>query len=193
MNRDYLSIRVVDADPISNVNFMVSYPGFRLATHTHSFYHINRIMEGAVTVETDGGPYEVEAGSIMVLPPNLPHSLYSEGGYKQIGIDVECVNDTRGICSELDMLCGEFLVRKLPMPAYTAYESMERMRKLLGNPAKGNIMRALNIAESQILDLLELLRNEGNDEFFVQFTERILKSSPLSRVLLLHISILPLH
>lgn len=175
---DYLSIRVVNADPISNVNFMVSHAGFQMAAHTHAFYHINRIMEGSVTVGIDGGTYDVEAGCTMVLPPNRTHSLYSKEGYKQIGIDVECVDDSRGICSEINTLCGGFLVKRIPMTAYTANDSMERMRTILNNPTKGNIMRALNIAESQILDLLELLRNESGDHFFEQFTAMMSEYTP---------------
>ena len=169
-SRNYLSIRVTNADPISNVNFMVSHAGFQMASHTHAFYHVNCIMEGSLTIGIDGKFYDVDAGCTVVLPPNRPHALYSNEGYKQIGIDVECVNDSRSICSEIDTLCGGFLVKKIPMTAYTAHESMERMRTILNNPTKGNIMRALNIAESQILDLLELLRNESLDQFFDQFT-----------------------
>lgn len=175
---EYLSIRMANADPITNINFMVNEAGFQMKEHTHTFYHINRIMEGSVTIDIDGRSYDIGAGCTVVLPPNRPHSLHSDEGYKQIGIDMECVNDSRGICSEVDALCGGFLFKKIPMTTYDAQESMTRMRTILNNPTKGNIMRALNIAESQILDLLELLRNESDDHFFGQFTAMLSEYEP---------------
>ncbi len=175
---EYLSVRVVNADPISNVNYMANNAGFQMDAHAHPFYHINRIMEGTVTIEIGGKIFKADAGCTVVLPPEQPHFLYSTEGYKQIGIDVECVDDSRGIYSEIDALCNGFLIKKIPMMVYTANEIMERMRAILKNPTKGNIMRALNIAEGQILDLLEVLRKENDDNFQEQFTEMLSKYVP---------------
>ena len=176
--REYLSVRIVNADPISNVNYMVSEAGFQMEAHSHVFYHINRIMEGSVRIEIEGKSYDIDAGCTVVLPSNRPHSLYSAEGYKQIGVDVICVDDSRGICSELEVLCGGFLVKKIPMTVYSAQESMQRICTILSNPTKGNIMRALNIAEAQILDFLELVRSESGDHFFDQFTAMLSKHTP---------------
>lgn len=178
MSCEYISITVQNPDPISHVNLMISPPGFQMKQHWHAFYHINRIMEGSVTIEIDGGSYEIEAGCVVVLPPNLPHTLYSIGGYKQIGIDVECINDSRGILSEIESLCSGFVVEKLSLTDYAAQESMDRMRHILSNPTKGNIMRSLNIAESQILDLLEAIRNERVDSFSDQFNAMLSQHKP---------------
>ncbi len=175
---EYLPIRVTNADPISNVNYMANNAGFHMSAHAHPFYHINRIMEGAVTVEIDGRLYTADAGCTVVLPPERPHALYSADGYKQIGVDVECVDDSRGICSEIRTLCDGFLIKKLPMTVYAAQESMSRMRGILKNPTKGSIMRALNIAEAQILDLLDVLRKEDDDRFQEQFTEMLSEHVP---------------
>lgn len=106
---EYLSIRMANADPITNIHLMVNEAGFQMKEHPHTFYHINRIVEGSVTIGIDGRSYDIGVGCTVVLPPNRPHSLCSDEGYKQIGIDVECVNNSRGICSEVDALCGGFL------------------------------------------------------------------------------------
>ena len=171
-------MRIAKADPISNVNYMSNPPGFRMEAHTHAFYHINRIMEGSVTIGVEGRLYEVDAGCTVVLPPHRPHSLYSEGGYRQIGIDVECIGDSRGICSEIEALCGGFLWKRIPVAAYTARESLEQMRAMLSHPTKGNSMRALNIAEAHILDLLDVLRSEGDNRFPEQFTAMLSLHEP---------------
>lgn len=157
---------------------MISHPGFKMEQHSHAFYHINRIMEGSVTIVIDGRAHEIEAGCTVVLPPNLPHTLYSRGGYKQIGIDVECVNDSRGILSELESLCNSFTLKKIPLTDYSAREAMDRMKDILSNPTKGNIMRSLNIAESQILDLLEAIRNERGDSFSDRFNAMLSQHKP---------------
>ena len=175
---EYLCIRVDDPLPISNVNLMSRTAGFRMDAHSHPFYHINRILDGSVTVEIGGEKRLLEVGHTVVLPPNIPHALYSENGYAQIGIDVECIDDSRGIYSEISGLCIGFLVKKIPLPSYVARESIARMRSVLSNPTKGNVMRAINIAESQILDLFESLRYENCDSFLESFAAMLSKYKP---------------
>lgn len=175
---EYFSVRPDLPDPISNINVMTVEPMFEKAAHSHSYYHINRIMSGSLTVETDEGCYKVDAGCTMVLPPNHPHALKSAGGYTQIGVDVECLPDSRGIFSEIQLIQGDFLMKRIPMTSYVAQESVDRMLHLICNPTKGNIMRALHLAEGQILDLLEALRHEADDGFLEQFTSMLSQYEP---------------
>lgn len=177
-NMEYLSVKVGAPDPISNVNLMITQADFRMEAHTHSFYHINHILEGSVTFEVDGKHYEVEAGCMIAVPPGCSHAIYSRNGYKQIGIDVRCVKDSRGLCDEVAALCNAFCVQQLPITVYEARESMERMRFILSKPTKGNIVRALNIAEEKILELLEVLREKNSDRFLEQFTAMLSQHQP---------------
>ncbi|MBQ9785668.1 MAG: AraC family transcriptional regulator [Clostridia bacterium] len=181
--RDYLSVRLNDPSPISNINLMTVYPDFNLSTHAHPFYHINRILEGSVTVLVDGREHTLDAGCIFVLPPRLSHALYSERGYMQIGVDVECVADARGLFEELEAICPGFAVKRLPISPHVARERAEQMRALLSNQTKGNTMRALNLAEGQVLDLLEALRREGDDGFAERFAAMVAEHDPWSLTL----------
>jgi len=187
---EYLSVRIERPDPFSNINLMITPPGFYMTAHTHPFYHINRILTGSVCVELDGKFYDLGVGCTFVLPPNRSHTLRSAEGYAQIGVDVECVDDSRGIGSEIDAICGGFAFKKIPISSYEATERIAYMRSLLSTPTKGNRMRAVNLAECQVLDLLEALRNENSDDFVEQFTMMIsqydpwqLKLSDISRIL----------
>ena len=175
---EYLSIRIKTPDPISKVNLMITGAGFKMEAHTHSFYHVNRIMDGSVTLGIDGKNYELDAGYIMILPPGRPHSLYSHSGYKQIGVDVECICDSRGFFSEIESITGGFCAKKLPLTAYAASEEIAQMRSILTNPTRGNIMRAVNTAERQIIDLLESLREESSNSFVEQFSVMLSEHKP---------------
>lgn len=178
MDRKYLSLTVERADPFSNVNLMEAAPRFQMAAHAHPFYHINRILAGSLTVEIDGATYELDAGCTFVLPPHRPHALYSESGYTQIGIDVECVDDSRGIRTEIDAICGGFTSKRFPVSAHDANTCIEQMRRLLSNPTKGNRMRAIHLAECQVLDLLDALRDENSDGFPERFAEMVAQYEP---------------
>ncbi len=70
---------------------------YRLPAHIHSFFHFNLVLSGSVEVTTDAGTVTVSAGECFVMPPMVRHSLYSENGYRQIGVDLQKASDEYGI------------------------------------------------------------------------------------------------
>lgn len=70
------------------IHVMSQKEGFSLPPHSHCFYHINFVLWGSVEIRVANQSFLARAGSVFVLPPNIPHSLYSPLGYGQIGLDV---------------------------------------------------------------------------------------------------------
>lgn len=171
MEVKYLSATIENPDPVSKINLMEAPKGFKMERHAHAFFHVNLILRGTAHVKTDSGTHACGAGCIFVLPPECEHSICSEEGYTQIGVDVEQVSDLRGISEELVQMCGGFTFKKLHISEYDASEKMAQMEKLLSAPTKGNIMRAIHIADGQVLDFIEAERNENSDEFLKRFME----------------------
>lgn len=178
MDLKYLSAKIENPYPVSNVNLMEAPQGFKMERHTHEFFHVNRILKGTVCVETDSETYMCTAGCIFALPPQCYHSLYSQEGYMQIGVDVDRGSDLHGIVEELESMCSGFVCKKLHLSEFDSTKIAGQMEKILSEPTKGNTMRAINMAECQVLDFLDAVRNENSDDFLERFTEMIIKYTP---------------
>ena len=54
-------------------------PGGHTATHTHAREHVAVVVSGACRVEGIPNPVTVSSGSLISVPPNLPHSFSNPG------------------------------------------------------------------------------------------------------------------
>jgi quercetin dioxygenase-like cupin family protein len=54
-------------------------PGGHTATHTHDREHVAVVVSGVCRVEGIPDPVTVSSGSIISVPPNLPHSFSNPG------------------------------------------------------------------------------------------------------------------
>jgi len=173
--RKYLSLTSGLPAPVAGVNIMVSPPGFAMQLHAHAFYHVNRVCRGAVRFEIDGKEYEAGEGTVFALPPHRPHRLYSPEGYSQIGVDILCGEDPHGISTALAQICTGFVSAKTDQPTEPLYE---RVHALLAEPTQWNMMRLANLAEAQVLDLTEGVRQAECDPFAAAFTEMLARNDP---------------
>ena len=161
--------------PFIQINIMKAYAEFRMGPHVHPFYHVNQIMEGSVTVMVDEKTHIMDAGCIFVLPPHIPHTLYSEQGYLQIGADIACQPDPTGLCAEIEALTRKnFAHVKHPLTPQSAAEKSAQMQYLLRTPSTRHRLRAVNLIERQILDLLDQLSRAQGQSFLDRFTEMTL-------------------
>ncbi len=85
----------MDEEERGCIHIMSQRAGFSLPPHNHCFFHLNYVLWGAVSVTVGNTTFTAHAGCVFVLPPNIPHSIYSESGYSQIGLDI--VKIDRGI------------------------------------------------------------------------------------------------
>jgi len=61
-----------------NVTLFAFDEGESLTEHTSPYEALVQIIEGKMTITIGGKPYEVEEGEIILLPPNIPHSLIAD-------------------------------------------------------------------------------------------------------------------
>jgi quercetin dioxygenase-like cupin family protein len=54
-------------------------PGGHTATHTHDREHVAVVVSGVCRVESIPDPVTVSSGSLITVPPNLPHSFSNPG------------------------------------------------------------------------------------------------------------------
>lgn len=77
-------------------------PGYYITSHQHPFYHVNLYLEGSMTFHANGKEHSVNAGDLVICPPGLEHSLYTEEGYTQIGIDLIPFQDHAGLFEQFE-------------------------------------------------------------------------------------------
>ena len=52
----------------------------KTAVHMHSLWEIFLLLEGDLTVQSEKETFSLQEGNILIVPPNLYHSSYSENG-----------------------------------------------------------------------------------------------------------------
>ena len=63
---------------------VVQYP-----IHTHKKYEIMLYLDGEGYMRTEPGNIPFEAGTIIIVPPNIKHGSTSENGFKNISVEGE--------------------------------------------------------------------------------------------------------
>ena len=79
--------------PIIQICNYTRAPHFGLRKHHHDYYQLIYITCGELKIAADK-EYVCREGDIIILPPRLAHTLSSDTGYSQIGIDFDQCTDT---------------------------------------------------------------------------------------------------
>lgn len=70
--------------PTGSVTVFAFDEGQGLSEHTAPFDAIVQVIEGAAIIQIDREPHRLEAGQLIVMPANHPHSLQAEGPFKMV-------------------------------------------------------------------------------------------------------------
>ena len=58
--------------------------GQGLSEHTAPFDPVVQVIDGTAAVTIDGTVHQVQAGEMIIMPANLPHSLQAEERFKML-------------------------------------------------------------------------------------------------------------
>ena len=61
--------------PNGNITLFAFDKNESLTEHTSPFEAVVYMVDGEMEITIDGTPYNVKAGEIIVMPPNVPHGL----------------------------------------------------------------------------------------------------------------------
>lgn len=160
--------------PFRHVNTMIakSFEMVGKANHSHPFYHLNYITEGKLTVTFKGVEHPISAGQAFILPPNIPHTIYTESGYAQIGTDLDVVPDKKGLLNLIKAIAeNEFCITGRLNIGIT----FDEVDRLVLNPTELNILQIQNLAESILLKTVASLTSNGPSAFAEKFEQALLK------------------
>lgn len=71
-----------------DINFYRWGSNWRLGKHRHPFYQIILVTDGVLHIEVHAKVHKLIRGHLCVIPPNEVHSLYTNIGYEQFGMNL---------------------------------------------------------------------------------------------------------
>ena len=90
-----ISARVVTADTFTVAHVSIK-AGSLLPEHAHYHEQVINVTEGKLELTVEGTSYVLEAGKVMVLPPNVPHSGIALTDVKVVDVFHPIREDFRG-------------------------------------------------------------------------------------------------
>ena len=72
VNSVWVVLKRTDLDSFSSRIFRMD-PGGHSAIHIHEREHVAIVISGSCRIESEGSYRDSDAGSIITVPPNLPH------------------------------------------------------------------------------------------------------------------------
>lgn len=143
-------------EPYDHVNLLVRDNNYRLEEHTHPMYQMIWVLQGTLIVKQHGVQHQLNRGHFCMIPPNHAHSLFSESGYTQVGIDLTPTYDSRGIVSLLEKQVTHIAV-------INRSDRVPIVLEMLESPKHFTLLSRLQIAhmlDSVILSCVELLNDK---------------------------------
>ena len=80
-------LEIVRYPKISNVNIFIVAMEYR-TPHLHRDFELNLVLEGHLTLLCNNERYMANAGDLLLLNPNQPHELYTQG---EVGATILCL------------------------------------------------------------------------------------------------------
>ena len=78
---------------------MMTRTKFTLSAHSHDYYHLIYVMDGRVEVKVGGKEFTLNKYDMFIAPARALHSLSSDTGYTQLGINFYPVESMKSVFS----------------------------------------------------------------------------------------------
>jgi AraC-like DNA-binding protein/quercetin dioxygenase-like cupin family protein len=144
-------------------------PGWRLASHMHTFYQLIFITDGVLHVECAQGSFDVGRGQVHIMPPLSCHTLSSQGGFKQLGVDIDPNSTVREL--------APLLTTYIPEAArICCQELLDSISEIAGRMQVGNrisMARVVSLLDDLVLRVLEIHTQAAAQRFDHRFSKYV--------------------
>jgi AraC-like DNA-binding protein len=174
------SLTGLDA-PYGDFNFLIRPPGWILAQHRHRFFQFLLVLSGKLLLLTGeaGEPSVLTRGMVSLIPPGTPHTLRTETGYGQFGINTVSDAKEEGLIRILTTHITEPVILTIPvlLDLIPEIEDCARLQTMI------SIQKIRNRLEYMILSCADALKKQDGMQAFREkimnyFREKI--SEPLA-------------
>lgn len=159
--------------PYKLIHLSYRQQSWSMPVHDHSFYQCIFIVDGILQLSVKGVNYSIGRGQACFIPPGVPHSLRTETGYQQVGIDFE-ETDPRGLVELLLSHIPDFII--LDQTAFlSAIPGLKKEADILTRLSKQKIVHAL---DSFLLSCIEINTDAEQLEFKNRLISYLQQSLP---------------
>ncbi len=81
--------RTLSAKPHVNITLFAFDQGEEISAHTSPGDAMVQVLDGTARVTIDGESLEAQAGQVVVMPANVPHSVYAASRFKMLLVVVK--------------------------------------------------------------------------------------------------------
>ncbi len=81
--------RTLSAKPHVNITLFAFDQGEEISAHTSPGDAMVQVLDGTARITIDGESLEAEAGQVVVMPSNVPHSVYAASRFKMLLVVVK--------------------------------------------------------------------------------------------------------
>ena len=164
-------------EPYRLIHVMERPPEFLLSYHSHRWYHINYLFSGSVDIHFQGKQITAHEGQVFVLPPQLPHKLFSREGYMQLGLDVLLSQDTRKISQMVqDAFANRLSIISIPRLS----RSFQEVLGIVQGMSPLDMLLLINIAETMLFETMQVNRAGDDLGFKKRFLKMLQQTDPFS-------------
>ena len=129
--------------PYQELNIYTRPGNWALEEHDHDYHQYLVVTQGILKLRISHREYQCRSGNLIYIPPFTSHSLYSETGYSQLGINCQNAGDDRGILKALDQLSE---AAHIPIP-YQLYNRIIEFSEALPWEHPLKRLEAFNLAD----------------------------------------------
>ncbi|MBO5199328.1 MAG: helix-turn-helix domain-containing protein [Lachnospiraceae bacterium] len=137
---------------------------FDMPLHSHDFWQLIAVTDGLLTVRTESSCTTLSTGMVHILPPGQFHSLHSQSGYTQLGIDLIPLSNERNITALLTQYISSPVVLRPEHTASLAAQIAEKEE--ISSPLALSQMAAL--LDLLVLDCIEAVQSSEQRRFDCQ-------------------------
>jgi AraC-like DNA-binding protein len=129
-----------------------------LKAHKHPFIQIIWVTQGTLNITHLNMEYQLRRGHLCIIPPGLVHSLRTENGYSQLGIDLSTEKDRRGIVSLIEAHVKDFTI----LEQTDGLSVVEELEQNSNRFTVFSQLKAANILDAFLLNCMETLDSAGS-------------------------------
>ncbi len=88
--------RTLSAKPHVNITLFAFDQGEEISAHTSPGDAMVQVLDGTARITIDGESLEATAGQVVVMPSNVPHSVYAASRFKMLLVVVKQPVEIKG-------------------------------------------------------------------------------------------------
>jgi AraC-like DNA-binding protein len=166
------SLTGLDA-PYGDFNFFTRPPGWIMTRHRHQFFQFLLVLSGELFLSAgeDDVPSVLTRGMASLIPPETPHTLRTEAGYIQFGINTVSDRKEEGLIRILSTHITGPVILNMPvlLDLIPEIEDCTRLQTMI------SIQKIRNRLEHMILLCVDALKKQDGVQAFREKTMNYLR------------------